>query len=67
MSITAALRAQNPPPQYQVRIEVIVAMKTPHPDFLGRTTEVGQPSDKAIKAQQCFYAYWMENGKDIKH
>jgi hypothetical protein len=42
---------------YQVRMRAIAAMKTgPHPDFLGRVTEVGRAFDKTMKAQQCRYA-----------
>ncbi|KAI9784830.1 MAG: hypothetical protein M1839_001560 [Geoglossum umbratile] len=42
---------------YQVRMRAIAAMRNPpHPKFLGRVTEVGQPFDNAMEAQQCCYA-----------
>ncbi|KAI9778953.1 MAG: hypothetical protein M1839_007764 [Geoglossum umbratile] len=41
---------------YQVRIRAIAAMRNSHPDFLGRTTEVGQAFDKTMQPQQCCYA-----------
>jgi hypothetical protein len=42
---------------YQVRMRAIAAMRNPpHPEFLGRVTEVGQPFDNAMEAQQCCYA-----------
>ncbi|KAI9765296.1 MAG: hypothetical protein M1840_007495 [Geoglossum simile] len=42
---------------YQIRIRAIAAMRDlPHPDFLGRMTEVGQAFDKAMQPQQCCYA-----------
>ncbi|KAI9776168.1 MAG: hypothetical protein M1839_000584 [Geoglossum umbratile] len=42
---------------YQVRVRAIAMMRDPpHPDFLGRKTEVGQPFDKNMKSQQCCYA-----------
>ncbi|KAI9868510.1 MAG: hypothetical protein M1813_005954 [Trichoglossum hirsutum] len=45
------------PKGYQVRIRAIAAMRDPpHPDFLGRTTEVGQAFDKTMRSQQCCYA-----------
>ncbi|KAH0565680.1 hypothetical protein GP486_000920 [Trichoglossum hirsutum] len=43
--------------EYQVRMRAIAAMiNPPHPDFLGRTREIGQPFDRAMRAQQCCYA-----------
>ena len=42
--------------EYQVRIRAIASVKNPpHPDFLGRKTEIGQPFDKTMKSQQCCY------------
>jgi hypothetical protein len=42
---------------YQKRFRAVAAMKEgPHPDFLGRKSETGQPFDKQLKPQQCCYA-----------
>ncbi|KAI9776290.1 MAG: hypothetical protein M1839_000449 [Geoglossum umbratile] len=41
---------------YQTRIRAVAAMKgTPHPDFLGRSTEIGQAFDKGMEPMQCCY------------
>src|SRR5579862_3609160 len=41
----------------QVRIRAIATMRNPpHPDFLGRTKEIGQAFDRSMEAQQCCYA-----------
>ena len=41
---------------YQTRMHAIAAMKgTPHPDFLGRTTETGQAFNRAMEPAQCCY------------
>ncbi|KAI9764143.1 MAG: hypothetical protein M1839_006042 [Geoglossum umbratile] len=42
---------------YQVRTRAVAAMRDPpHPDFLGRITEVGQAFDRTMQPQQCCYA-----------